>query len=190
MVGKIFTLLQSPDCQKAASPSRTLHVASIARLNQPLAWAWKWLTEHLSHYLPSTLGMRSVVSLSDGCRIPFSLSGSCYCNHILFKNKQMDKPKISSLSSYALAAPPLYLLLKQCTHSQEVFRLSHCLFRTSAHRQMSIVDPDKQYLGVSGRVPRCCADKSIMHRQLRFHAIVRRAKELLFHSPFFFFFFF
>lgn len=75
----------------------------------------------------------------------------------------MDKPKISSLSSYALAAPPLYLLLKQCTHSQEVFRLSHCLFRTSAHRQMSIVDPDKQYLGVSGRVPRCCADKSIMH---------------------------
>lgn len=96
-------------------------------------------------------------------RIPFSLPGSCYCNHILFKNKQMDKPKISSLSSYALAAPPLYLLLKQCTHSQEVFRLSHCLFRTSAHRQMSIVDPDKQYLGVSGRVPRCCADKSIMH---------------------------
>lgn len=35
--------------------------------------------------------------------------------------------------------------------------------------QMSIVYPDKQYLGVSGRVPRCRGDKSIMLRQLRLY---------------------
>lgn len=42
----------------------------------------------------------------------------------------------------------------------------YCLFRTSVHRQMSIVYPDKQYLGVSGRVPRWCGDKSIIRWQL------------------------
>lgn len=34
---------------------------------------------------------------------------------------------------------------------------------------MSIVHPDKEYLGVSGHVPRWRADKSIKPRQLCYH---------------------
>lgn len=46
--------------------------------------------------------------------------------------------------------------------------LCHCLFRTSAHRQMSVVYPDKQYLVPSGFIPRWCVDKSIMRWQFVF----------------------
>ena len=60
----------------------------------------------------------------------------------------------------------LFLLFKQHTHFHETLCSCYCLFRTSVHRQMSIVYPDKQYLGVSGRVPRWCCDKSIMCWQL------------------------
>ncbi len=63
-----------------------------------------------------------------------------------------------------VTAAKLYWIYCSCysNNMHTSVRLSVQAIAYSGHRQMSIVYPDKQYLGVSGRVPRWGCDKSIM----------------------------
>lgn len=90
-------------------------------------------------------------------QVLFNIYCSCWRHYILYKQRK---------KCYWTLLDLLCLLFKQYPLLHEASCLCNCSFRTSVHSQVSIVYPDKQYLGVSGRVPRWCGDKGIMLWQL------------------------